>query len=146
MTASVTIKSRPRADGSVSWFLYFRPALPDGTTLMPVPGYSRPEDRPHVEAFAEPYRVALRRGLSKPKPETCDEWRDRADVFDRECGKTDPTKRKRWNKWISKRIGSKTPSDVRAPTSKTFATSSTPRSPHGRATAPAKDVSAGRPR
>lgn len=39
---TLTIKSRPLADGSVRWSLYFRPALPDGTTLVPVDKYTRP--------------------------------------------------------------------------------------------------------
>jgi integrase len=110
--ATLTIKSRPISGGRVSWFLYIRRPRPAPDELIPVEGFSKPEDRAAVERFAKPYREALRRSADKPKAETCDDWRDRADAYERECGKTDPTKRTRWNKWISPRIGSKKPKDV----------------------------------
>jgi len=111
MQHSVTIKSRPLADGRVSWFLYFRPPLADGTALMPVKGCTRPEDRPKVEAFANSYRRALRRGSTQPAEETCDGWYDR--FVKSRMGKvsTASTDQKQWLKWISKtrvRVGTTT--------------------------------------
>ena len=99
---SITIKSRPLTEGRVSWFLYFRPALPDGTSLMPVEGFDRPEDRPKVEAFAKPYREALKSGSTAPKQETADAWYDR--FIKSRMGKvsTADTDHKQWLKWISK--------------------------------------------
>jgi integrase len=69
--ASLTIKSRPLADGTVRWSLYFRPALPDGTTLIPVPNATTLADRPVAEALAATYRKAIADGHTKPQPETC---------------------------------------------------------------------------
>lgn len=115
MTAasSVTIKSRPLAGGRVSWFLYFRPALPDGTSLLPVEGYSRPEDRASVEAFAAPYRASLRKVKHGPRPEDCDRYFERYIAYSKECGSTDADKKAtRWNKWIAPKIGDKRPEDV----------------------------------
>ncbi|MCW5831346.1 MAG: tyrosine-type recombinase/integrase [Labilithrix sp.] len=105
----LTIKSRPLTDGRVSWFLYVRRPRPERDELIPVKGHSRPEDRAAVEAYAKPFREAL---ATAPPPETCDEWFDRYDAYQRKCGQTDPTKRTRWNKWISPRIGKKTPDAV----------------------------------
>lgn len=57
--------------------------------------------------------VPVREVLSTlPPPETCDEWFDCYDAYQRECGQTDPTKRTRWKKWISPRIGKKIPDAV----------------------------------
>src|SRR5205085_610435 len=85
----------------VSWFLYFRPALPDGTTLIAVDKYTRPEDRPLVEAFAKPYREALARGSTTSKRETCDEWYDR--FIKTRMGRISTASRDhaQWLKWIS---------------------------------------------
>ena len=72
--ASLTIKSRTRADGSVSRWLYIRPTPPDGKSLIPVPKATKPTDRAIAEEFAKPYRKVLAKGLSEPQPETCDEY------------------------------------------------------------------------
>ena len=129
---TLTIKSRPLADGRVRWWLYFRPALADGTSLLPVEGYDCPEDRPHVEAFAARYRAGMRKLRSEPKPEDCDRYVERYTEYQRECGSTDAEKKAtRWRKWISPRIGHKRPRTSRARTSKTCAMRSTPRSSRG---------------
>ncbi len=111
--SSITIESRPLAGGRVRWSLYFRPALPDGTSLLPVDSYDRPEDRPKVEAFARPYREALQKKRAEPKPEDCDRYFERYTAYQKECGSTDADeKATRWNKWIAPTIGDKRPEDV----------------------------------
>jgi integrase len=78
--ATLTIKSRPLASGLVSWSLWIRRPRPEKDDLIPLKQFSKATDRPAVEAIAEPYRKAMRKGFSEPQPETC------ADYF------------KRWNK------------------------------------------------
>ncbi len=110
--ATLTIKSRPKADGSVSWFLWIRKPRPEKDVLIPVPGLSRLEDRPAVEAFAKPYRKALAKGLSEPQPETCDEWYERFKKYRaKEVGSAEDDNW-RWSKWISPRIGKRPIRDV----------------------------------
>ena len=110
--ATLTIKSRPRADGTVRWFLWIRRPRPERDEFVNVEGYTSLADRPAVEEFAKPYREALAQGLSKPKPETADGWFKRYTAYQKSCGHTDPTKATRWDKWISPRIGTKTMLDV----------------------------------
>jgi len=111
--ATLTIKSRPKADGSVSWFLWIRRPRPERDELIPVAGFTKLTDRPAVEAFAKPYRKALRKGLSEPQPETCDEWYERYHAYQVELGHTGAVrKRMLWSKWISPRIGHKRPDAV----------------------------------
>lgn len=69
-SATLTIKSRPLAGGRVSWFLWIRRPRPAKDELIPVKQYQWPEDRPLVEKFAEPYRIALRKGQLKAKVES----------------------------------------------------------------------------
>lgn len=109
---TVTIKSRPLTGGRVSWFLYFRPALPNGDTLMALKQFTRPEDRPAVEAFAKPYREALQGIASEAKPETCDQWYERfAKYREKEVGAAEDDKW-RWAKWISPHVGPKPIRDI----------------------------------
>lgn len=111
--ATLSIKSRPKADGSVSWFLWIRRPRPERDTLIPVTKYTKASDRPAVEAFAEPYRAALRKGLSEPRPEDCNGFYDRYHKHQVELGQTDAgKKRHRWLKWIAPKIGSKQMVDV----------------------------------
>ena len=113
MTPTVSPKCRPLADGSVRWKLYFRPALPDGTTLITLDTFTKPGDRPAVEAEAERYRAALRKHQTSPQAETCDQWMVRFTKYGVELGQSDAEKKaRRWRKWISKRIGSRRPKDI----------------------------------
>jgi integrase len=110
---SLTIKRRDRADGSCTWSLYFRPALPDGTSLLPVPGFTSPNDRAAVEAYAEPFRAALRKAAGRgepapklPKVEDADRWFERYNAYQKELGSSDADKKAtRWRKWIAPKIG-----------------------------------------
>lgn len=104
-TATLTIKNRPLADGSVRWFLWIRRPRPDRDEYIDVEGYTSPDDRKAVEAFAKPYREALRGGGSKQ--EKCDQWYDR--FIKSRMGKvsTASTDHKQWLKWISPHIGKK---------------------------------------
>src|SRR5262245_54326949 len=102
---SLTIKHRPRADGSVRWFLWIRRPRPERDEFIDVEGYTSLEDRDAVEAFAKPYREALRGGHSKQ--ESCDEWYDR--FIKSRMGKvsTASTDHQQWLKWISPHLGKK---------------------------------------
>ncbi len=112
--ASLTIKSRPRTDGSVSWFLWIRRQRPERDELIPVDRYTRLEDRPLVEEFAKPYRAALAAGTSGPKHETADDWYDR--FVKTRMGKisTASADHAQWLKWISPTIGHRAMIDVTA--------------------------------
>lgn len=101
MARTVTIKSRALANGSVRWKLYFRPALPDGTSLLPLDKYTRASDRAAVEAIATTYRAGLAQGATTPTSATCDAWYD--DFVRVRTGKvsTVDTDHKQWLKWIS---------------------------------------------
>src|SRR5262249_14843340 len=107
-TPSVTIKAKPLVGGRVSWFLYFRPALPDGKALLPLKQFHREEDRPKVEAIAETYRATMRKVDKGPKAETCEAYFERYCKFQKVNGISDvDKKRTRWEKWISPKIGRK---------------------------------------
>ena len=73
----ITVKSRPLASGAVSWSLWIRPKPVDGKSLIALPQFSKPTDRPAVEALAETYRKALKKGLAEPQPETVAEYFER---------------------------------------------------------------------
>lgn len=73
----ITVKSRPLASGAVSWSLWIRPKPVDGKSLIPLPQFSKPTDRPAVEAIAATYRKALKKGLAEPQPETVAEYFER---------------------------------------------------------------------
>src|SRR5262249_21931901 len=104
--ATLTIKNRPLADGSVRWFLWIRRPRPEKDEFIDVKGYTSLDDKAAVEAFAKPYREALRKGLSEPQPETCDAFFKRYLEYQRASGVSDADKKKtRWDKWISPRIG-----------------------------------------
>jgi integrase len=111
---TITIKFAPRKSGNGgTWYLYCRPALPDGTTLIPVKGCTTREDRPKVEAEAQRFRDALANIRATPKAETCDGFFARYVSYQKELGSTDADKKAtRWKKWISPRIGHKRPADV----------------------------------
>jgi len=59
-STTVTIKSRPLADGSVSWSLWLRRPRPLEDELIKLDQFSRAEDRPAIEAVADTYRTALK--------------------------------------------------------------------------------------
>lgn len=105
--ATLTIKSRPRADGTVRWFLWIRRPRPERDEFIDVDGISgtSEKDRAAVEAFAKPYRDALKGGHSDA--ETCDQWYDR--FIKSRMGKvsTASTDHQQWLKWISPHLGKK---------------------------------------
>ncbi len=113
---TITPKFVPRkSDPSVgNWYLYFRPKLPDGTSLIAVKGCTRREDRGDVEKEAERYRAGVKRIASEPKKESCDDWYDR--FVKSRMGKvsTASTDHKQWLKWISPTIGLLPIEDVNA--------------------------------
>lgn len=107
--ASLTIKSRAKADGSVSWFLWIRPTPPDGKSLIPVPNATKATDRAIAEAFAAPYRKALKKGLSAPQPETCTEYFERFAKHRSAIGKVRRIRdlESAWNTWIAPKLGTR---------------------------------------
>src|SRR5262245_39945919 len=110
--ATLTIKSRPLADGKVSWFLYVRRPRPEQDELIPVPQYTSASDRVAVETFAALYREEL--GADEAKSETCDEWYDRF-ILTR-MGKVSTASRDhaQWLKWISPHIGKRAITSITA--------------------------------
>lgn len=111
--ATLSIKSRPLAGGSVSWFLWIRRPRPEKDELIPLKQFAKLSDRPAVEAIAKTYRKALAKGLSEPRPEDCDGLFGRCHDYALELGQTDADKKAtRWKKWISPHIGHKRPEDV----------------------------------
>ena len=77
--------------------------------------YSKRAARLHVDYLQEvedrDHTIAIEKraggNARAPAGETCDQWFSRYIAYQRECGLTDPTKRTRWEKWISPRIGPK---------------------------------------
>lgn len=117
--ATLSIKSRPKAGGSVSWFLWIRRPRPERDTLVPVPGFTKLSDRAAVEAFAKPYRAALRKGLSEPRPEDCSGWFDRYVKVHGELGNGTKQHAGDWKRYVAPTIGTKrmlsvTPEDIKA--------------------------------
>jgi integrase len=99
----VTMKARPLKSGLFSYSVYIR--HPSGEEeLIPLPALSRAEDRPAALAKRDEVRAALR----TTKVLTCDQWFAKYHAYALTLGQTDvETKRTRWNKWISPRIGTK---------------------------------------
>jgi hypothetical protein len=124
--ATLTIKSRPLADGRVSWFLWIRRPRPAKDELIPVTHCHRAEDRAKVEEFAKPYRDALAKAaLSEDDKKlqrersTADYWYDR--FVKSRMGKVSTASRdhQQWIKHISPILGKKTmleitPDDIEA--------------------------------
>lgn len=101
---SVTLKSKPVAEG-IRWMVYIRPKPPTGKALIPIPGLTKPSDRPAAEAIADNYRKALRAGLTAPKPETADEWYERFATSREGKVSTVSQDRAQWKKHVSPILG-----------------------------------------
>ncbi len=119
--ATLSLKSRPRASGGVSWFLYIRRPRPERDELVPVPGLTKRSDRPAVEAFALPYRRALAKGLREPRPEDCTGWFTRYVTVHTALGNGNGTAQHAgdWARYVASFIGAKlmlsvTSEDVKA--------------------------------
>lgn len=105
--ASITVKSRPKADGSVSWFLWIRPTPPDGKSLIPVPNATKLSDRPIAEALAKTYRKALAKGLREPRPEDASAWFDRYVEVHGKLGNGTAQHAGDWARYVAKFVGTK---------------------------------------
>lgn len=101
-STTITIKSRPRKDGSVRWFLWVRtPEGQDDRFIDAPPHLTKAEDRPAVDEWAKPFRAALGKIKAEPKAETASEWYDR--FVKTRMGKVSTASRdhQQWLKWIA---------------------------------------------
>lgn len=106
--ASLTIIFRPKVKGGDEgyWYLYIRKPRPEKDETIPVKGLTKRSDRPAVEAFAAPYRKALKKGLAE-RPETAGKWFGRYVDLHEKLGHGTAQHVGDWDRYVAPFLGNK---------------------------------------